>query len=661
MNLLAEQKNTEVSEEEVLVIVVGSGPVGIQFVKTMLDIMPKTKIKVFGNEPWEPYNRVKLSSFFAGELQFDELLASQKLPDSELIEVIHNCAVTDINRSKKTITDEMGREHAYQTLVLATGSRPFIPNIDGIGLKNIYTFRDMSDVENLFARRASSRSAVIVGGGVLGIEAARAMSRENTQVRVIDHLPVLMSHQLDEGSSEILHAHLISEGISLNLGTGIREFVGSDSVEAVVLKDGTTIECDTVILATGIQPNIDLAFHAKLSINKGIRVHDDMRTSDEAIYAIGECAEHRGRIYGVVKPGYEQAKVAAYNLSGKISNYTGSLAATQLKVVGIFVFSMGENDEVSINSIEKEYLYNDKENNVYRRIIVKNRKIIGVISVGEWSEQSRVQEAILNKRTIWFWNKTRFLKAGKLWQEENSDNVNQWPATAVICNCNGITRGQITNVIASGVTTVTGISECTGASAVCGSCKPLVFQMLQSNPVTEKVKWASYLLIFGLVSMFSTLLISVLPEISFSETVQVFWRWDELWRNSLYKQISGFTLLGLSVIVLLMSVRKRIKKFSLLAYPVWRLVHVVVGFIMVFGLVVHSGYSFGSGLNYLLALCFVSLIAAGGVSSVMISLEHRLDAVLARKIKSKMIWLHILAFWPFPALLSVHVFKSYYF
>lgn len=661
MNLLAEKTETEREEHELPIIVIGSGPVGIEFVKTAMRCMPITRFVVFGNEPWEPYNRVKLSSFFAGQLNWNEMMVSQKLPESDLVEVINNCAIVSIDRLGKSVTDQTGHVHPYSKLVIATGSRPYKPKVPGIDLENIFTFRDMSDVERLAARRTRSRRTVVVGGGVLGIEAARAMMRENTRVAIIDHLPTIMSSQLDDMAAELVQAHVLSLGIELYLGSGIREIQGNEKVERIILRNGDVIECDSVILATGIRPNIDLAVGAKLSINRGIRVNDAMQTSDENIYAVGECTEHRGQVYGLVKPGYEQAKVAAHNLSGLPSNYTGSMISTQLKVVDIPAFSMGEIGEVSIRGLERELIYRNDEKNIYRRLVIKHRKIVGAISIGNWEEQSRIHEAIQNRRNIWFWNKNLFLKTGSLWPEENSADVNQWPASAMVCNCNSVTRGQITAAINTGLTTVDEVGRCTGASSVCGSCKPLVSKMLLTDTKPEPATGATTLLTTGGLTLLSMLLVAMLGSVPYAETVQVPWEWDELWRDNILKQISGYSLLGLSVIVLIMSLRKRLKKFNLLSYPVWRLIHVIAGVVTVVALAVHSGYSFGSGVNFLLALTFVSVLAAGGLCSVMVAIEHKLDAVLSRKIKNKLIWLHILTFWPLPALLTVHVVKSYYF
>jgi nitrite reductase (NADH) large subunit len=661
MNLLAAKPETIPTNDELPVIVIGTGPVGIHFIKTVRSCLCDCPIVVFGNEPWEPYNRVKLSSFFAGQLNWDELLISQRLPHTEQIVEHHNCAIVEIDPGKKVVVDELDRVHPYKKLIIATGSSAFIPSIKGINSNNVFTFRDMSDVESLLARRARSRKTVVVGGGVLGIEAAKAMSRENTEVTIIDHSQFLMSNLLDEKAGEMLREHILSLGIKVYLGNTIKEIENNGRHEKIILRNGKEIECDTIILSTGIKPNIELARQAHLSVGRGIRVNDAMQTSDPDIYAIGECSEHRGNVYGIVKPGYEQAKVAAFSLSGKKANYTGSLSATQLKVVDIPVFSMGEVNDVDGISNKKEYIYHDTSRKIYRKLVVKHHKIIGAILVNESGELGRIQEKILNKRFIWPWNLKRFVNTGNLWPDENSADVHQWPATTVVCNCTGVTRGDLTTVIRNGATSLEDITGETGACSVCGSCRPLLTQMLSSAPSPQLVKGAGSLLIAGLFSIFGLLLALVLPAIPYADTVHVPWQWDMLWRDNIFKQISGFSLLGLSAIALVLSLRKRIRKFSVLTFPLWRIIHVATGALAVAGLALHSGYHLGSGLNYLLALSFVGVLIAGGVSSVIVAIEHKLDAVLYRKIKSNLVWIHILIFWPLPVLLTMHVFKTYYF
>lgn len=660
MSLLKKETIPLSSNNDESVIVIGTGPVGIKFVQTLLENKNPPVIKLFGNEPWEPYNRVKLSSFFAGHINVNEMAFGKSLENNNLV-IHNNCEIITIDPVTRTVTDEMGTIHHYSKLVLATGSSPYIPNIKGVDLKNIFTFRNMSDIENLMSRRTRSRKTVVVGGGVLGIEAAKAMSQQNTEVTIIDHALTLMSNQLDETSSEMLRDYILSLGIKVYLGQTIKEFKGNKEIETILLADGREIQFDTVILTTGIKPNIELARRTQLSVGKGVRVNDAMQTSDKDIYAIGECAEHRGKVYGIVKPGYEQAKVAAYSLYGKKENYTGSLSATQIKVIDKQVFSMGDTYEISSVGLRKELIYQEPTKGIYRKIIVKAHKIVGAIAFGEWDELGRIQESILNKRFVPPWVLIKFKKTGYLWPEEDSKNINEWPAATVICNCTGVTRGQISSAISSGITTVTEIGEKTGASSVCGGCKPLVSQMLTGSTKFEPVKGAKNIFVMGLLTAFISVLAILLPSIPFAETAEVAWQWDAIWRDTTYKQISGFSLLGLSLVALLLSLRKRVTKFTFSSFPVWRIIHVAVGFAAVVGLAIHSGYRLGEGINFYLAVSFLAILIAGAASSVVVALEHRMDASLSRKIKNKLVWLHILAFWPLPALLAVHVFKSYYF
>jgi len=660
MNLSNKEEFLSNSDTAESIIVVGTGPVGIKFIETLSSTKPQANIAIFGDEPWEPYNRVKLSSFFAGHVKWSDLSIGDNENNKKVV-FHNNCSITSIDPDSHYVIDEFGKKHSYTKLVLATGSRPFIPNIKGVKLDNIFTFRSMTDIENLLARRAMSRKAVIIGGGVLGIEAAKAMTKQNTEVTIIDHSSFLMSSQLDQHASELLREYILSLGIKVLLNQGLKEFHGDGKVERILLADGRSFEFDTVILTAGISPNVELARDADLHVGKGIHVNDQMQTSNPDIYAIGECTEHRGMVYGIVKPGYEQAKVAAHSLSGKKSHYTGSLSATQIKVIDINVFSMGDISDVSPIDIKKEYIYEDSYKGIYRKIIVKTHRIIGAIAVGEWDELGRIQEAILNTRIIPPWTLIKFKNKGSLWPNTESNDISQWPAATVVCNCTGVTRGELSAEIKKGVDNLEQLCTNTGASTVCGSCKPHVDKLLTGSSTVTAAIGAKNLLALGFLTTLIMVLALILPAIPYASSVQVSWQWDMLWRENLFKQISGYTLLALSAIGLILSVNKRIKSFTYLSFPVWRIVHVVLGFIAVIGFAVHSGYRLGAGVNFFLALSFVSVLIAGGASSILVSLEHKIDSSLAWKLKQKIVWLHILAFWPFPALLATHIFKSYYF
>ena len=234
-------------------------------------------VTIFGAEPWTPYNRVKLSSLLAGDISSIDIHNELQAPEgNQYVIQHHNCAIVSINRENKTVTDSSGQIHRYARLVLAVGSQAHIPNIPGIDLPGIFTFRDLNDAQKLMARRVRSRRTVIIGGGLLGLEAAKAMQKNNTEVYIIEHNPRLMQNQLDENAAEILREHLLSLGIRVVLHDGIKQIRGSLTVNEIELRSGKTISCDTLIVATGIRPNVDIAREAGLPVSKGIKVNQHL-------------------------------------------------------------------------------------------------------------------------------------------------------------------------------------------------------------------------------------------------------------------------------------------------------------------------------------------------------------------------------------------------
>jgi len=643
------------------VVIVGTGPVGIKALLSLLEKNPHENIVIYGDEPWEPYNRVKLSSFLAGEIDWSDLTGSQRIPDLENLAQHHNCKVTSIDRENKIVVDETGREQPFSKLILALGSRPHIPDIQGTDLPGVYTFRNMSDAQYLMARQVKSRTAVVVGGGVLGLEVAKAMSRNNTRVIVVDHSMHLMSNQLDESAAELLREHIFSLGISLYLGAGIKTVIGEDKVTGVELRNGKNLSCDTVIFSTGIKPNIELARDARLVVGRGIRVSDNMQTSDPDIYAIGECAEHRDIVYGLVAPGFEQAKVAVADIHKRKIKYTGSVAATQLKVVGLPVFSMGRTGEGESKSMFVGHVFNKPENGIYRKIVIFRNRLVGAISVGKWDTLHRVQESISKERFVWPWQIKQFLQTGDLWPLEEGKIISQWPSHAIVCNCMSVTRGQCSKAINAGNTTIDSLMQATSASTICGGCRPLLHELLGSGAKAEKIKAVKSFLSYSLLAVIAAFAIFFVPGLVYNASSETALQWDVVWRNSLIKQISGFTILSFIVLALLVSLRKRWKRFSFLDYSIWRYLHVFLGVLIVIGLFVHTGFRGGNNLNAWLMFLFTGLILAGGVYGVFMSVQHKVDGALAQRVRGYMNWVHLLLFWPVPVLLGFHILKSYYF
>ena len=488
------------------------------------------------------------------------------------------------------------------------------------------------------------------------------MQRYNTQITVVEHNQWLMMQQLDYHAGEHLKRYVEQSGVYVELGDSVVSILGNNRVEAVRLRSGRELSCDTVIIAAGISPNIQLARDSGLSCGKGIRINDHLETSKQNIYAIGECAEHNNNVYGLVKPGLEQASVLAERLSGGEARYVGSLSSTRLKVIQQSVFSAGRTgvDEESAGSV-KEFIYSSKDSGIYRKIRVFGNRLIGVIAIGDWHETSLLHDAIQNRKRLGFWHLARFRSSGNLWGNEQDLDVMSWPSGAVVCNCTGVTRGRLTQALDAGCENVACLTAQTRAASVCGSCKPLLAEMLGEEARVEPVRSWRGLLAMSALSLSLVALFVFIWRIPYPDSVQVAVRWDELWRNSLLKQISGFTMLGLIAMGLGISLRKRFSKIEFGDFNVWRHLHVVLGIGALAALVVHTGFRLGDELNLLLMLNFLLLVIAGANSSTVVATEHRMNPALAKKQRRRWTWLHIVLFWPFPVLLAAHIVKSYYY
>lgn len=644
-------------------MVVGSGPVGIRFTREYLRLCPGHPVVVYGAEPWAPYNRVKLSHYLSGEMNDDELTRSSALPEQPGLVTRYNQPVASIDRRRQTVTDAQGGMQAYSHLVLATGSRPHVPAIDGMQLAGVYTFRDKNDALSLMARRARSRLVVIVGGGLLGLEAARAMQRLNTRVTVVEHSSHLMFNHLDQGAAGLLQRQFTERGIEVRCNDAISQVIGDREVEGVLLRSGEELPADTVVVAAGIRPNVDLAYGCKLSVGRGIRVDDQLRTSDPRIFAIGECAEHRNRVYGLVAPGFEQATVAAHNLARNEASYKAAVSPTRLKLVQTPVFSMGQVEDD--DSAADQLLFHEPDTGVYRKLRLRGRHVTGVVALGDWDELSRVQETVAHERRLWPWQMARFRQTGRIWPEGANDNVSEWPASATVCNCTGVTRGQLTTACgggpAGGCSTLEELSERTGAGKVCGTCKPLLAEVVGSRAALPPEPGYRKLLIGALLGVLMTLAFLLAPAVPYNASVQDALRWDLLWRDGLLKQITGFSLLAAVLLLGLVSLRKRISRFSWGAFATWRWLHVALGVFAAVLLLLHTGARLGHGLNFALMLLFVTLSLAGALAAGVIGSSHRWGRIAVRRARGWTLWGHILLFWPVPVLLGLHILKTYWF
>lgn len=479
----AQDLKARVSAHGTPIVIVGAGPVGVRALRELRQRLPEKDIVLYGDERYSPYNRVQLSGLLAGQHRVQDISLAADLLEASCPHTEFRCThVAGIDPVAKIVTDTTGNKQAYSKLVLATGSRPFVPGAINTRMRGVYTFRDMADAEKLAARRVLSQHTVVLGAGLLGIEAARAMQRHNTNVTLVDHNPHPMFRQLDPTAGGILAAELANSGIELQLGTSIRMVLGAGKLEGIVLRDGTRIACDTLIAATGIRPNRDLAEQSGLAYGRGITINDRMQTSQRDIYAIGECCELDGQVFGLVAPGFEQAAVVASNIANEASSasYRHTILATSLKVAGLSVFGMGEADPPgSMRTVT----WRDEDN--YRRLTFSAGRLVSINAIGDWAELPALRDLANNRRWIAPWRLWQFRRTGSLLGEDSALDVNAWPATAIVCNCNAVAKGAITGAIAAGADNMQAVTCQTQAGAGCGSCQPLLQELLgDSAPST---------------------------------------------------------------------------------------------------------------------------------------------------------------------------------
>lgn len=643
------------SAEPSRVIIVGGGPAGARAAQDLLRLT-RHDVTLLSDERWPSYNRVRLTPFLAGEVQIGQVYQPLVTPEDAPLRLYLNRRVVGIDRTKKIVTDQTGRRWGYDKLILATGSRPRVPNVPGIDCPGVFVFRNLDHAEKLLARSIRSRDVVVLGGGLLGLEAARGLARRGARITIIEHENRLMARQLDERAGALLKTRVEALGITVLVSTAVREIVGDSRVVGVRIGEHF-IPCDTLIACTGTQPNMELARDAGLRVHRGIAVDAQMVTSDPDIYAVGECAEFNGVTYGLVAPGLEQAAVAAAHIATGRGAYAGSAPTSKLKVLGIPVFSVGDVERLEGRVGARSEVYSGA--NGYRRIVLQRGRLVGALAVGEWPGLNRVQDAVARGAWMAPWHIRRFRTRGEPWSA-GPDAAADLPATATICNCTGVTRGQIGTAIAAGCTTIEEVQQRTSASSVCGSCRPLVQELLGAPPVRAPADgWRALL---GAAAIAFALL-AVIPAgtLPLSGTMQPEIAFDRLWTDGVAKQISGFVLAGIAVAAAALSLRKRWRPIRFGRYASWRIVHASLGVAGLCGLVLHTGMQSGENLNQWLLIDFLFVSALGAAAGAATALEHRVPAHSARPARTAAAWLHILATWPLPLLVLFHVVTVYFF
>ena len=435
------------------------------------------EITLFNAEPRGTYNRIMLSPVLSGEKTYEEIVTHDAaFYEEKGVNCRFGERVTAIDRKAKVVHAPNG-DVSYDKLVIATGSNPFIIPLPGHDLEGVIAYRDLEDTERMMALGKGTK-AVVIGGGLLGLEAAAGMHARGVDVTVVHLMGHLMERQLDEAAGYLLRKELIGRGMNVLVSTNSQEIVGENGhVKALRLENGTELPCDLLVMAVGIRPATVLASQAGLATGRGIHVDDQMITSDEDILAIGECIEHNGAIFGLVAPLYDQAKVAAQTLIGEHAAFENRETATKLKVTGCDLFSAGDFAE---GDDRDDIVFRDPARGVYKRLVLQDNRVIGAVMYGDTADGSWFHGLIKDKTDVSEMRDT--LIFGPAYQGgaalDPMAAVAALPADAEICGCNGVCKGQITDAIEGGAHSLGDVQAKTKASSSCGTCTGLVEQLL---------------------------------------------------------------------------------------------------------------------------------------------------------------------------------------
>jgi len=459
-------------------VVVGNGMAGVACVEQILRHAPKFQITIFGDETHVNYNRILLSSVLAGEKSADDIvLNGLEWYEKNNIDLRLGLRIVDVDPVAKIVTGDDGSITAFDKLLLATGSMPLIPSIEDVRKDGVFVFRNLDDTRQLLERARGGLKAVVIGGGLLGLEAARGLQIQGCDVTVVHLMETLMERQLDPTGGGYLATKMNQMGITVLLGLSTTKVLGNGHVSGVEFKGGGSIAADLVVIAAGIRPNVTLGEKAGLEIKRGIVVNDYMETSNPDIFAVGECVQHRGVCYGLVAPLIDQGKILAATITGnKGPIYEGTVLGTKLKIMGVDVFSAGEiTDKVDGSEVIR---YEDPSLGIYKKLTLKNNRLSGVILVGDTSDSHNYMDWLRSQKDL------SAMRRQLLFPDGSGDpglDVAQMSDNVTVCGCMGVSKGMIIQAIhEKGLCTMGQLKEHTRASTGCGSCTGLCQSLLKA-------------------------------------------------------------------------------------------------------------------------------------------------------------------------------------
>jgi len=472
-------------------VMIGNGMAGMKAIEEICNIAPEMfDITIFGAERHPNYNRILLSKVLSGEMPVEDIILHDEKWYQERGITLHlGRKITEIKRGRRSVTADDRAEAQYDVLIMATGANPVMIPIPGVDKEGVVTFRSIDDCQRMLETSKRFKRSAVIGGGLLGLEAARGLLDLGMDVTVVHNQDTLMNLQLDGTAGDMLRQRLEGQGMKFRLSSLTTEVLGNGRVTGVRFADGGDLNCDLLVMATGIRPNKELAEASRLYCNRGIVVNDYMQTiTDPSIYAVGECVEHRGNTYGLVAPLYEQAKVLAHQITGNgFRAYRGSVVSTRLKVAGVNVFSAGElSGGPSSDVIE----YRDIKGGFYKKLVLRDNRIVGAVMFGDTADGPRFFNMMQDKTDVTGLRGTLLFGDPMMGDAGHSGikAVSMMSPDTVVCGCAGVTKKTIVDAVTKyGLTSRQEVIRHTKASGSCGGCAPLVEQILSSiigNAVT---------------------------------------------------------------------------------------------------------------------------------------------------------------------------------
>jgi nitrite reductase (NADH) large subunit len=479
-------------------VVIGNGMVGQRLLEAVLGSdAQQYDVSVLCEEPRPAYDRVQLSAFFSGKTADDLSLVPAGFFDNPNIKLHLNDKAVSIDREQKRVHTSLGQDLAYDKLVLATGSYPFVPPVPGKDRENCFVYRTIEDLEAITAGGAKSKIGVVIGGGLLGLEAAKALKDLGLTTHVVEFAPRLMAVQVDDGGGRVLRAKIEALGVKVHTGKNTVDIVdGTTCKHSMKFADGSELETDLILFSAGIRPRDELAKQSGIAMGQrgGIVIDNNCQTSDPDIYAIGECALWNGKLFGLVAPGYQMAQIVADRLLGKVDTlFAGADMSTKLKLLGVDVASLGDAHATSPGA--RCYTFVDERKQVYKKLVVNEdySKLLGGVLIGDAEDYGTWLQMMLNGLALPANPEELIVPVMEGGKKPAGLGVSALPDTAQICSCNNVTKGAICSSIDAGCTTIGALKTGTKAATSCGGCLPLVNQLLKAELARKGVSVSDHI------------------------------------------------------------------------------------------------------------------------------------------------------------------------